>query len=83
MATFMVVGKNEPLYELSLEASVAKREDIMRASQFILHGSLDLVDLQIWTNPATCVLNVENPVSLTLKSALPHTLQPSQAGRST
>lgn len=55
MACFMVVGREEPLYELLLEPTLSRREDVARATQFILHGSLDLVDLQVWTNPSTCV----------------------------
>ena len=53
MACFMIVGREEPLYELLLEPTLSRREDVARSTQFILHGSLDLVDLQIWTNPAT------------------------------
>lgn len=53
MACFMIVGREEPLYELLLEPTLSRREDVARATQFILHGSLDLVDLQVWTNPAT------------------------------
>ena len=55
MACFMVIGREEPLYELLLEPTLSRREDVARATQFVLHGSLDLVDLQVWTNPVTYV----------------------------
>lgn len=41
----MIIGSNEPLYELEL---TKRREDAARSSQFILHAALDMVDLNQW-----------------------------------
>ena len=43
---FMIIGPTQPLFEL-LDFSGSKREDLARASQFLLHASLDCVDLAV------------------------------------
>lgn len=49
---FMIVGKDRPVYELIMSGS---REDLARQAQFILHSALDMVELSVYANPATCV----------------------------
>ena len=43
---FMIIGPTQPLFEL-LDFSGSKREDLARASQFLLHAALDCVDLAV------------------------------------
>ncbi len=38
---------------MSLELPLVQREDLARAAQFLLHASLDMVDMQQWTTNAT------------------------------
>jgi trafficking protein particle complex subunit 2 len=42
---FAIVGRKDPIFELDL--SVPRREDLARAAQFIIHGALDMIDLQL------------------------------------
>jgi hypothetical protein len=47
---FVIVARDRPVYELD----VARRgEEATRLAHFILHGSLDMVDLAVWNNAAT------------------------------
>ena len=48
---FMIVARDRPIYELDF----GKREDTARLSQYILHASLDLVDLTVFSNAMWCV----------------------------
>jgi hypothetical protein len=47
---FMIVGKDRPVYELLMSGG---REDVARQAQFILHSALDMVELNVYANPAT------------------------------
>ena len=49
---FMIVGKEQPLYELDMSG---RREDVARMAQYVLHASLDMVDVNVWTTTATLV----------------------------
>jgi len=53
MAVFMIVGKNDPIYEAQLGA-VAK-DELAYLHQFILHSSLDQLESVQWSNNATYV----------------------------
>lgn len=65
MAVFMIVGKEEPLYQLTLQSSINiagsnsstpsqdPLSELAYLHQFILHSSLDLVYNAFWSNNAT------------------------------
>lgn len=53
MAVFMIVGKNDPIYEAQLGA-IAK-DELAYLHQFILHSSLDQLESVLWSNNATYV----------------------------
>ena len=50
---FVIVGKNEPLYEAEIYKSgpgvATAGESVTRQNYFVLHSSLDLVDKAAWT----------------------------------
>mmetsp|Transcript_54355 Transcript_54355/g.80619 ORF Transcript_54355/g.80619 Transcript_54355/m.80619 type:complete len:141 (+) Transcript_54355:74-496(+) len=49
---FVIVGKNEPLYEAEfnkLPGSAATSDSVTRQNYFVLHSALDLVDKAAWT----------------------------------
>lgn len=48
---FIIVGRDRPVYELHWTS----REDIARQSQYVLHSALDMLELTVYANPATCV----------------------------
>ena len=51
---FIIVGKNEPLYEAEfnkLPGSVTA-DNVLRQNYFVLHSALDLVEKAAWTNPS-------------------------------
>lgn len=50
---FLIVGKNEPLYEAEIHkrgGSGAPDTSVARQSYFVVHSSLDLVDNATWTS---------------------------------
>ena len=51
---FVIVGKNEPLYEAEFNKPPGGQmnDNIMRQNYFVLHSALDLVDRSAWTNPS-------------------------------
>mmetsp|Transcript_3767 Transcript_3767/g.5144 ORF Transcript_3767/g.5144 Transcript_3767/m.5144 type:complete len:146 (-) Transcript_3767:596-1033(-) len=55
---FIIVGKNEPLYEAEFNklpggvVGGGSNSDMLRQSYFVLHSSLDLVEKSSWTNPS-------------------------------
>jgi hypothetical protein len=51
MVVFMIVGKNEPLFEIELGST--GRDDLAYLHQFILHSSLDMIDNSMWVNGST------------------------------
>lgn len=65
MVVFMIVGKSNPLYELTLTppaSAVATNNNSSNADQlselaylhqFILHSSLDMVQTSMWLNNST------------------------------
>jgi trafficking protein particle complex subunit 2 len=55
----------EPIYELEVPG---RREDAARQAQFVLHASLDQVDLAVWNNPAV-YLKIVDRVSEQMVSA--------------
>jgi hypothetical protein len=48
---FVIVGKNEPLYEAEFHKSgtAGSSDSVTRQNYFVLHSSLDLVDKAAWT----------------------------------
>ena len=49
---FVIVGKNEPLYEAEfhkIPGSSANVDSVTRQNYFVLHSSLDLVEKSAWT----------------------------------
>ena len=57
--SFIIVGKEQPVYELDMSG---RREDVARMAQYVLHASLDMVDVNVWTTNATLV--VRSPMEL-------------------
>lgn len=68
MSVFMIVGRNEPLYEADLSfqgggntssssssggRAASSGEESAHLNQFIVHSSLDMVDRKQWSTPAT------------------------------
>jgi len=47
---FLIVGKNEPLYEAEIHkrGSTGNSDAVARQSYFVLHSSLDLVEKSAW-----------------------------------
>merc|ERR1712146_758515 len=45
-AVFVIVGKNNPLYEAEFGV---KKDEHKHMSQFVLHAALDLVDEKVWS----------------------------------
>lgn len=65
MVSIVSARSFEPIYELEVPG---RREDAARQAQFVLHASLDQVDLVIWNNPAV-YLKVIDRVSEQMVSA--------------
>ena len=59
---FLIVGRNEPLYEVEFDATTnpAPSDSVTRQNYFVLHSALDLVDLESWTNPGMYLKVVDN-----------------------
>lgn len=55
MVVFMIIGKNEPIYEIELSKSTVNdvTDELAYLHQFILFSSLDVVNSAMWTNNAT------------------------------
>lgn len=64
MSVFMIVGRNEPLYEADLSSAgnigggggggrVSGGEESAHLNQFIVHSALDMVERKQWSTPAT------------------------------
>ena len=51
---FVIVGKNEPLYEAEFHkaGTTGSSDSLTRQNYFVLHSSLDLVDKAAWTSNA-------------------------------
>jgi hypothetical protein len=47
---FLIVGKNEPLYEVEIHkrGSTGNSDAVARQSYFVVHSSLDLVETAAW-----------------------------------
>ena len=51
---FVIVGRNEPLYEAEFQkrgSTVPSSDAATRQNYFVLHSSLDLVEKAAWTTP--------------------------------
>jgi trafficking protein particle complex subunit 2 len=46
---FVIVGRNEPLYEAELHKKGTTTEAATRQNYFVLHSALDLVERAAWT----------------------------------
>eukprot|EP01035_Chromulina_nebulosa_P022340 gene22340-28930_t len=67
MAVFMIIGKNEPLYEMTLTSSQTPGDmltELAYLHQFILHSSLDMVQSVMWSNNSTFLKVVDRFNSL-------------------
>lgn len=54
MTVFMIIDKNQPLYEIELGKSTGDVSDeLAYFHQFILYSSLDMINSAMWTNNAT------------------------------
>ena len=49
---FVIVGKNEPLYEAEFvkAGAVGSSDSVTRQNYFVLHSALDLVEKAAWTS---------------------------------
>ena len=65
MVVFMIVGKNEPLYEADIGAA---SDELSYLHQFILHSSLDLINTTMWTNNSTFLRVVDRFNSLQISA---------------
>lgn len=61
MSVFMIVGRNEPLYEADLSSvgnsssgggRASSGEESAHLNQFIVHSALDMVERKQWSTPA-------------------------------
>jgi hypothetical protein len=50
MVVFVIVGKNEPIYQAELASNTS--EELAYLHQFILHASLDVIQSTMWMNNA-------------------------------
>lgn len=46
---FVIVGRNEPLYEAEFNKRPGAQDAATRQNYFVLHSALDLVDRAAWT----------------------------------
>jgi hypothetical protein len=46
---FVIVGRNEPLYEAEFNKRPGAQDAATRQNYFVLHSALDLVDKAAWT----------------------------------
>eukprot|EP00752_Nemacystus_decipiens_P003490 g3223.t1 len=64
MSVFMIVGRNEPLYEADLSSvgnstssggggRTSTGDESAHLNQFIVHSALDMVERKQWSTPAT------------------------------
>lgn len=53
---FLIVGKNEPLYEAEIHKRGASgnSDAVARQSYFVVHSSLDLVEKAAWVTQNVC-----------------------------
>ena len=65
---FAIVARDRPVYELDLGLKAPRGEDAARLAQ-LLHASLDMVDLAVYSNPATCVEHSERAKAATPNAA--------------
>ena len=65
---FLIVGKNEPLYEAEIHkrGGTGNSDAVARQNYFVVHSSLDLVDKASWVTP-NMYLKVVDKVNLCLK----------------
>ena len=64
---FMIVGKNEPIYEAEIGAQGA--DELAYLHQFILHSSLDMIQGAMFTNNATYVCSHLHNITKTEKKS--------------
>jgi len=55
MSYFMIVGKDERLFEVDL----SRRDDVGRTAQFVIHAALDMVDAALPTATTTFLKAVD------------------------
>lgn len=48
---FVIVGQNEPLFEVDLSKRATASDAATRQSYFVLHSAQDLVEKTAWTTP--------------------------------
>jgi hypothetical protein len=55
MVVFMIVSKNEPVFEIELSKSGTPDviDELAYLHQFVLFSSLDMINSAMWTNNAT------------------------------
>ena len=65
---FLIVGKNEPLYEAEIHkrGGTGNSDAVARQNYFVVHSSLDLVDKASWVTP-NMYLKVVDKVNFRLK----------------
>ncbi|KAJ1412980.1 trafficking protein particle complex subunit 2 putat [Ochromonadaceae sp. CCMP2298] len=61
MVVFMIVGKNEPIFEMEVARATgdAQNDELAYLHQFILYSSLDLINSAMWTNNAIFLRTVD------------------------
>ena len=55
MVVFMIISKNEPIFEIELSKSTSSEivDELAYLHQFVLFSSLDMINSTMWTNNAT------------------------------
>jgi Sedlin, N-terminal conserved region len=61
---FVIVGRNEPLYEAEFNKRPGSGDAVTRQNYFVLHSALDLVEKAAWTT-SNMYLKVVDKVSPT------------------
>jgi trafficking protein particle complex subunit 2 len=61
---FVIVGRNEPLYEAEFNKRPGSGDAVTRQNYFVLHSALDLVEKAAWTT-SNMYLKVVDKVSTT------------------
>jgi hypothetical protein len=57
---FLIVGKNEPLYEAEIHkrGGTGNSDAVARQNYFVVHSALDLVEKASWTTQNVNILSV-------------------------
>jgi Sedlin, N-terminal conserved region len=74
---FLIVGKNEPLYEVEIHkrGSTGNSDAVARQSYFVVHSSLDLVETAAWVSQNVRDHSLFVVLTLILSQGLPNSIR--------